>query len=176
MVSSSRGLLTAHKFHKFLKMLKDSGMGSPQTISEICDRSAKVSAWLSPSNILDLLQTKETNANFCDSYHDALDQDILAVKDFNMINVLSQTLEKSRFTVEDTITVLKDSCVRCNSFKDAGALLKAFFKTSNSKEEKDKAVFAIATGKRYCFQVLYCANIMFVQCFRTVACLTSDVK
>jgi hypothetical protein len=125
-------------------MLNESGMGSPQTISAICDESTEVSKLITPSHILDLLQNIETNADFCESYEDALDQSIITTKDMNMITKLRQISETLTFNVGK---VLQISCVSSESFKDAGFIMKSFFETSNANaDKKETAVSTIETG------------------------------
>jgi hypothetical protein len=110
-----------------LQVLKQSGVITSQMIAEICERSPEVQEWLTGTRVIHLLYVKAAaSVTFCKSYEEALDVDIINLKDKEMIHTLAKLLQKPKFTSVNINTVLNDSCQHVNSFKSCGKFLFEF--------------------------------------------------
>jgi len=112
---------------KFLKLLIQSDMVNPQLIAHIFELSPGENNWLTGSEILTLLYRKGSPKEFCKSYLAALGNDIINMKDSDMIKQLADILNGSKeFTDQHVIRIMTDSCLHIESFRAAGKFLHDF--------------------------------------------------
>jgi hypothetical protein len=130
---------------KTLKLLKESKIVTPTLIAEILTQSAHVSAWLSSARILDLLY-EENPTKFSDTISDALDEDLLDLKDTNMIKALALIMKENECDVHQICNVLQSFCEHTNTFAACGVFLRRFCTFWGDDKDMDK-VQLIIDGK-----------------------------
>jgi len=113
--------------NKFLKLLKQSDMVNPQLLAHIFELSPGKNNLFTGSDILTLLRHKASTDDFCKSYSEALNNDIICVQHNDIIEHLAEMFNESKeFTNEQVVSVLKESCSHVNTFEAAGKFLHAF--------------------------------------------------
>ena len=147
MVSSTLELSPSQSHTLLLK----SGMASGQflaKIADIYDQLERKCYWLSGRHILILLHDHDvvdTNP-FIDRIADAIGNDIISVKDAEMIQTLAHILQTGEqtgeFTRTDIIDILKLFCECAETFKGCGELLLVFCDTYTSR---DGTIYKVAT-------------------------------
>ena len=130
-VSSSQGKLALlisdamqMKKEKFVNFLVKSGIISSQMIAGLQDLGFDFG---SSSIILKLLyEQSENNQKFVSTYSEALDNTLFSVKDSSLILQLADITQRSRFSQEHVMLLLRVSCSHTETLKACGQLLHAF--------------------------------------------------
>lgn len=129
------------KKDSFVKFLVKSKLLSSEMIAGLQDQGFDFG---SSSLILGILyEQSEHNHSFMKVYSDALDNSLFSVKDFDMVLKLADITQKSQFSREHVVQLLRVSCSHAETLKACGRLLHSFCMGLT----EGQAVFYITTGK-----------------------------
>lgn len=127
---------------KFVSFLVKSRVLTSQMIAGLQDQGFDFE---SSSSILGILYNQsENNQQFLQIYSEALDNTLFSVKDMGLILKLADITQRSQFTRESVVYLLRVSCSHTETLKVCGQLLANFCK----EMMESQALFYITQGKR----------------------------
>jgi hypothetical protein len=145
------------KKEKFINFLVKSRVINSQMIAGLQDQGFDFGSSAIILNIL--YDQSENNQQFLKIYSDALDQTLFSVKDLGMILKLVDITQRSQFSRENVVYLLRVSCSHTETLKHCGQLLHSFC----MEMVESQAIFYITQGKfrarRMC-QYLELLNIL----------------
>jgi hypothetical protein len=112
------------KNNKFIDFLVKSGVISSQMIAGLQDQGFSFG---DPSIILEMLYEQSDNtAKFLRIYSEALDNALFSVTDLSLILKLSDISQRSQFSRENIVYLLRISCRHTETLKSCGQVLHCF--------------------------------------------------